>query len=122
MNLIRSFTAIFLSAVIAFSLTVPFTSAAEVLPGDVDGDGSVTVMDATVIQRVLAHLQEPDGRYAAAGDADSDGDVTIADATLIQRYEAKMIPALPFVPHAPTEAPAASPTDPDGWGTVIIRP
>ena len=55
------------------------------LLGDVDGDGEVTIIDATYIQRVLADL--PVQAYnAAAADTDRDGEVTILDATNIQRY------------------------------------
>ena len=55
------------------------------LLGDVDGDCDVTVIDATVIQRVLAELPV-DSYNEAAADTDGDGDVTILDATFIQRF------------------------------------
>lgn len=54
---------------------------------DVDRDGEVTIMDATLIQRVLAQLESVDD-FDSYGDADSDGEVTILDATLIQKYVA----------------------------------
>ncbi len=53
--------------------------------GDADGDGDVTVLDATVIQRVLALL--PVQKYIeAVADTDGDGEVTILDATAIRLY------------------------------------
>lgn len=53
--------------------------------GDADGDGKVTILDATCVQRRLASLTT--GRYnALAADADGDGGVTILDATRIQRW------------------------------------
>ena len=55
------------------------------LLGDADGDCSVTILDATVIQRVLAELPV-DSYNEAAADTDGDGDVTILDATFIQRF------------------------------------
>ena len=55
------------------------------LLGDADGDGSVTILDATAIQRRLAGLQV-DGFNEKAADADGDGNVTIIDATFIQRW------------------------------------
>ena len=60
--------------------------------GDVDGDGEVTVLDATLIQRHNAHMQIPvsDEMLLKCGDVDGDGEVTVLDATLIQRYNAKM--------------------------------
>ena len=68
--------------------------------GDSDGDGEVTVLDATRIQRLLAELCDIDGSsytgkpLSAAqiiiSDADNDGEVTIMDATAIQRYMAEL--------------------------------
>lgn len=53
--------------------------------GDTDGDGIVTILDATAIQRVLANLENKTF-FEAAADADADGSVTILDATSIQRH------------------------------------
>lgn len=53
--------------------------------GDSDGDGEVTILDATAIQRVLANL-DTRTYIEAAADADADGSVTILDATAIQRH------------------------------------
>ena len=53
--------------------------------GDVDGDGEVTIIDATCIQRKLVEL--PTAKFVeAASDADEDGELTIIDATVIQRW------------------------------------
>lgn len=51
--------------------------------GDVNGDGTVTVNDVTLLQRYLANAQ-PDIPLAAA-DVSGDGAVTVEDATLMQR-------------------------------------
>lgn len=53
--------------------------------GDADGDGSVTVLDATAIQRMLVSLEEPTFNIISA-DVDLDQTVTIFDATFIQRH------------------------------------
>ena len=55
-----------------------------VIIGDADGDGHVTIMDATEIQRRLAEIPTPSFDEKAA-DVDGDG-VNILDATKIQRY------------------------------------
>ena len=52
--------------------------------GDVDGDGEVTILDATAIQRMLVSLPV-ESFIEAAADADGDGELTILDATAIQR-------------------------------------
>ena len=59
------------------------------LLGDTDGDGSVSVMDATVIQRYLAEftVENPDV-VVLCGDLDGNG-LDIMDATRIQRYLAE---------------------------------
>ncbi len=54
--------------------------------GDADGDGIVTILDATWIQRALAGIGALAGFNEAAADVDGDGDVTILDATYLQRY------------------------------------
>ena len=55
--------------------------------GDADGDGAVTILDATAIQRKLAELATASFNEAAA-DVDGDG-LNIIDATKIQRYLAE---------------------------------
>lgn len=62
--------------------------------GDVDGDGDITILDATHIQRYLADIEKLGDEALAQGDADHDHDVTILDATAIQRYLASIIFAL----------------------------
>ena len=61
----------------------------EVILGDADGDGVVTVLDATAIQRSLADLPTMTFDERAA-DTDGDGEVTILDATEIQRWLADL--------------------------------
>ena len=61
------------------------TAASDPLIGDADNDGSITISDATTIQRYLADIATPSFNEVAA-DADQDGEVTITDATIIQRY------------------------------------
>ena len=53
--------------------------------GNVDGDGEVSILDATMIQRTLASLPVESFDINAA-DVDGDGEVSILDATYIQRY------------------------------------
>ncbi len=57
--------------------------------GDADGNGEVTIMDVTCIQRYLVH-DDPEGFNEAAADVDGDGSVTSLDATWIQRSMARI--------------------------------
>ena len=68
----------------------------EVIPmlmmsGDADGDGKVTVLDATLIQRHIAQLQTIAEEKMNCADVDEDGKILVLDATLIQRIVAALI-------------------------------
>ncbi|MBR2714762.1 MAG: hypothetical protein IKB73_00965 [Ruminococcus sp.] len=64
------------------------------LLGDVDGDGEVSVMDATAIQLFKAQLKDIDEERISLADTDKDGEVSVLDATQIQLYKAQLIPSL----------------------------
>ena len=66
------------------------------LLGDADGDGEITILDATVIQRYLAAftVNDPDN-VVLCGDVNGDG-LDIIDATLIQRYLASLTVKYPI--------------------------
>lgn len=71
--------------------------------GDVDGDETADVRDATLIRRHLVGLTPPTF-YSDNADVDNDGSVDIFDATWIQRYDAGM--KTPFaIGIIPTESP-----------------
>ena len=54
--------------------------------GDADGDGDITILDATVIQRYLAAYTVKNPEHTVkCGDVNGEG-LDIIDATLIQRY------------------------------------
>ena len=58
-------------------------------PGDIDGDGEVTIIDATYIQRYCVKLPIPiPEKYVMRGDINRDGELNVIDATWIQRLEA----------------------------------
>ena len=86
-----------------------------VLMGDADGDKSVTIVDATRIQRVLAALEESNSYYNVAGDVDGLAGVTIIDATLIQRYLASLkdanVTINVWVGEDPSEDPSGDPSE-----------
>ncbi len=80
------------------SVDVPVTITKEMPEdtklGDVDGNGKVTILDATEIQRHLAELTVIDDERLKYADTDKNGKVTIMDATQIQRFLAELIPEL----------------------------
>ena len=111
-------------------------SAAANLLGDADGDGEVTILDATSIQRSLAGLSVSDKYSAQAADVDGDTEESILDATHIQRWLASLDtpyhigeplggptqPPTETPTEQPTQSPAQHPTDSESWGLEIFRP
>ena len=77
-----------------FDGTLPCGTPFHNLAGDVNGDGTVDINDATAIQRHLAELTTLTDSELAAADTNGDGKVNINDATHLQRYLAELIPAL----------------------------
>lgn len=62
--------------------------------GDVDLNGSVTIMDATLIQLYLVQSVELDERQQKVADVDKNSDIAIMDTTFIQLYLAELIESL----------------------------
>ncbi len=56
------------------------------LLGDANGDGKVTIDDATMIQKYVAHYEMPSSFVLEACDTNGDGKVSIDDVTDIQRF------------------------------------
>ena len=59
--------------------------------GDVDGNGTINIDDATTVQKITAKLISPDERQKKAADVNADNKIDINDATMIQKYVAKLI-------------------------------
>lgn len=74
---------------------VPATEAtgdeARVIAGDANGDGKISITDATIIQKHLARLSTLSGKNISAADLNGDGKITVADATIIQKKLAGLI-------------------------------
>ena len=155
----KRITAVILSILITALMIIPTLSASAdtsgssdsvKLLGDADGDGEVTILDATRIQRWLTDLITDDEIDLTAADADEDGEVSILDATAVQRWLAGLSTDHPIgepisesedptapeaeepteaATEAPTEAVTEAPTEPsavtgDEWkdntGTIVL--
>lgn len=88
MNILRK--TVFFVTCLLLVLTVSLSAAAvsSYKRGDADGDNEITIMDATVIQRVLVQIPVTNFNEKAA-DVDNNG-LDITDATFIQRHLAEM--------------------------------
>lgn len=58
--------------------------------GDVDGDGELTILDVTAVQKDLAKVEALEGVSKSLGDFLLDGDLSIADGTAIQKFLCKL--------------------------------
>lgn len=56
----------------------------DVILGDVNGDGVLTIADATLIQKYLANIVSLDSKQLAAADVNQDGTIDVIDVTKIQ--------------------------------------
>lgn len=56
------------------------------LYGDVNGDGNISVSDATEIQKALTDLSELSGEQLKLADVNGDNRITVRDATCIRKY------------------------------------
>ena len=63
----------------------------DVILGDVDMDGDITVVDATEVQKYVAKLVNFTNDQMTAADVDHDGTITVKDATTIQKFVAHII-------------------------------
>ena len=90
----------------AFSFCAAATEvgSAEII-GDVDGDGVVTVVDATLIQKYAADSIGNTEFNVNTADVNLDGFINIDDATKVQRYAADLSGAL-YAGMTPKEARA----------------
>ena len=58
--------------------------------GDVDGDGTITIADATALQKYAMDLPTGTPRFIAdVADVNGDGKVSVLDVTCIQKYVAE---------------------------------
>ena len=60
------------------------------LKGDVNRDGSVTVVDATLVQKYIVKLEDFDAGTMKIADVNGNGIIEITDATLIQKIITKL--------------------------------
>lgn len=75
----------------AFNVTFNFEPNKEALLGDVNGDGEITIVDATILQKYIVGQTTLDDETLNVADVNKDGAVTVVDATLIQKFVVKGI-------------------------------
>lgn len=68
--------------------TIPVSG--DSLYGDVNGDGNISIKDATAIQKHVAQLELISAARQPLADVNADNNISIKDATAIQKYVAKI--------------------------------
>ena len=62
--------------------------------GDVNGDGEITILDATCIQKYIVQLEDFTDKQKEVADVNGDGTIDIMDSTQIQKYIVQLIDTL----------------------------
>ena len=92
-----------LTLVVSSAVCATTASGASVLYGDADGDGVVTIMDVTCIQRHLVGIRKLDDAAVKRSMVSGEDELDITDATYVQRYLADMIDKFPIEYKQPEE-------------------
>lgn len=87
---------VMLTSVFVMSFSATATEEKAFILGDADGDGEVSVMDASLIQKHLAKVTTIAEENRNASDADHDYVLSVIDAVIIQRWLAKYYVAYPI--------------------------
>lgn len=74
--------------------SLEFTALSPVVPGDVNGDGEVTIVDALQTAQHYVDITVP-GFNARAADVNGDGQITIVDALMIAQYYVGLLDDFP---------------------------
>lgn len=64
---------------------VPDSSEENTVIGDIDGDGIITISDATILQKYLCRLITLSDNQLSISDVDCDGTISVSDCTAIQK-------------------------------------
>ena len=87
---------ILISAIVPFGASESDLHSQTIVWGDADGDGVVTIMDVTRIQRHLIQIRPPvEESNMKAAIVSGEDELSITDATLIQRFLTGIIECFP---------------------------
>ena len=100
-----------LSLCMAMMMSVSVKAESRML-GDVDGDGEISITDATVIQRYTVGIKTPVAVTSSVADIDGDHVVTVMDASHLQRRLVNVSDSYPI------SKPVYEPSPTDRYVTV----
>lgn len=108
----------FIAVVLVFSFSISAVAQQSYKLGDVNGDGILSIMDATCIQLYVAELYEKTENFSKNADVDGDSRISVFDATSIQLFLAQIIDKLPGEDIVITPPSI----DSDGYYDQIVKP
>lgn len=73
---------------------------ADIVYGDLNGDGKINVSDAIIVLRSIVDLSDLNAAQKIAADVNEDGDINVQDAIIILRYIVDIVDGLPYTPGA----------------------
>ncbi|WP_316638327.1 dockerin type I repeat-containing protein, partial [uncultured Ruminococcus sp.] len=100
-----------LSLCMAMMMSVSVRAESRML-GDVDGDGEISITDATVIQRYTVGIKTTVAVTSSVADIDGDHAVTVMDASHLQRWMVNVSDSYPI------SKPVYEPSPTDRYVTV----
>lgn len=65
---------------------IPFNGISAYDVGDVNMDGGINILDATLVQKYVVGIVELSAEQKHLADYNNDGDITVVDATEIQKF------------------------------------
>ena len=68
------------------TITVSYPEPSGKLYGDINGDGQITIDDATTLQKYIVKMVDLDDDAKICADVNGDGRISVMDVTFIQRY------------------------------------
>lgn len=87
MKITNKITSLLLAgAITLFGTATAFAAESEPLLGDVNSDSTISISDATLLQKYIANFVDLSDEQLKAADFDQDGTVNISDVTAIQKY------------------------------------
>ena len=106
------------AGVFAIAEEADTTPAAPAVIGDVTGDGTVSMLDVTEMQKYIAKLVEFTPEQIICADVNGDGTVDMLDVTTVQQYLAELIKVLPAEKAADDSDSTDTSSDSDATDTM----
>ena len=100
-------------------LDIKETVANKINIGDVNFDGIINILDATIIQKYVVELVSFNADQFICADVDGSNEITIIDATFVQKHIAELISDFPVNGQGTTKPPIESINLPNSFNVYL---